>query len=154
MVLQEALLFTLFSLLEYLWLLILPPYLLSADGWITGNTAKCDLLFSHFFVAEVTQTAFFPESVSSLPALIQKYQDDPMGLSDGVKDSLTRYFGSYFPKVEVQVACTENPEKRNSFDLRMFVSVWDNEGTEFVLAKLAEHQDAKILRIININNVQ
>lgn len=126
---------------------------LSRDGWKTGNIAKCDLLLSHFFVAEETQTAFFPNAVQSLPALVQRYQDDPIGLANGTKEALERYFKAYFPKVEVQTSCNENPDKKNSFDLRLFVSVWDIEGNEFSLGRLAEHQDAKILQIIAINNL-
>ena len=126
---------------------------LSIDGWKTGSPQKCDTLLSHFFVAEITQTAFFAEAVHSLPQLIQKYQEDMVGLAEATQDSLTRYFGAYFPKVEVKVTCLENPDKRNSFDLRIFVSVWDNDGVEFTLGRLAEHQDAKIVKIIAINNV-
>lgn len=126
---------------------------LSADGWKTGNAQKCDMLLSHFFVAESTQSHFFKQSVSSLPALIQRYQDDSIGLTDAVQETLTQYFGSYFPKVDVRVSCEVNPLKQSTYDLRMFVSVWDRDGVEFVLARLAEHQDAKIQRIIAINNV-
>lgn len=126
---------------------------LSADGWKVGSAQKCDLLLSHFFVAETTQTHFFKQAVSSLPTLVRQYQDDPIGLTDAVQATLIQYFGSYFPKVDVRVSCEVNAVKPNTYDLRMFVSVWDQEGVEFVLARLAEHQDAKIQRIIAINNV-
>lgn len=125
---------------------------LSAGGWIVGSAQKCDLLLSHFFVAEPTQSAFFKQSVSSLPALIQRYQDDNIGLIDATKESLTRYFSSYFPKVEVRVSCDPNPLKKSTLDLSLFISVWDKDGVEFVLGRLAEYQDAKIQRIIAINN--
>ena len=66
--------------------------------------------------------------------------------------ALTNYFGKYFPTVEVEVKAEDETAGSSRVALYIYVRIVDSDGKEFILAKLAEVADAKIVNILSLNN--
>ena len=127
-----------------------PVPTLSLDAWVNSTELKCDYLLSHFIVSEYSRTLVYYQKISSLPWLIQKYKNDMNGLENAVRNQLSRYFGKYFPKVEVQVQV--KLEEGSKYAIVMVVIVTDVDGKEFSLAKVADIVDSKVVHIAKLNN--
>ena len=125
---------------------------LSPDGWVTNTTMKADYLLSHFFTSERSQSPLFPEGVCSFPWLLQEYKTSMEITARETETALTNYFGKYFPTVEVEVKAEDETAGSSRVALYIYVRIVDSDGKEFILAKLAEVADAKIVNILSLNN--
>ena len=125
---------------------------LSLDGWVGSTAEKSDYLLSHFFLSEKSQTALYPGKVSSLPAIIQEYKNDMIGVTNAVRETLLVYFSRYFYDVVSECEYQEEPEDSSRVSLKIFVSFMDNNGQVYNLGRLATIMNSKIEKIANYNN--
>lgn len=123
---------------------------LSEDGWITNGEQQADYLFSHFFVADYSQTQLYNGHVASFPWIVQKGNNDMTATVRLTQTTLEHYFSRYFDGVEVEV--TENPTTTSKAEITIFVRFLDRSGKEIILGKLAEIIDLKVNKIIDISN--
>jgi hypothetical protein len=125
---------------------------LSEDSWVTDPSQMLDYLFSHFFLADYSQTQLYLREISSLPWIIQQGQGDLLKTVRDIKTTLTAYFGRYFSTVTVEVSETDSMSVDPKASLSIYVSVVDTNGKQAILGKLVEILDSKIYKIITINN--
>lgn len=125
---------------------------LSSAGFVQSTVEKCDLLLSHFFLSEYSQSQLHYGQVSSLPWLIHKYQNNMSGLTQGTRQTLETYFGRYFPKAEVEVVYDDLQDTTTVVTLKIFIQVTDYQGQVFAVANLVEVIDSKINKIVRLNN--
>ncbi len=130
----------------------IPVPSLSTDGWVTNTVMKSDYLLSHFFTAERSQSPLFPKNVTSFAWILQEYRGDMVTTARETQLALTNYFGAYFPTAEVEVVAKDETPGSTQVGLQIYVRVVDADNKEFILAKLAEIVDAKIVNILSINN--
>lgn len=130
----------------------IPVPTLSEDGWVTSTEERADYLFSHFFASEYSQTAFYVGTVASFPYIIQNNQGNMTNTVVALKNTLEKYFGRYFKNVVVDATHKEEPEKSGRVAITLYVSFTDEDGKEFVLARMAEMLNSKIVNILAINN--
>lgn len=123
---------------------------LSSDGWVTSTSHQADYLISYFFTSQYSQTYLYHGQISSFPWILQTYKNDMFALKEQTKAALTRLFGNYFPKVEIEVGTKE--EDDGKYSITIVIIVTDNEGKEFSVGRLADVLDAKIVKIQNLNN--
>lgn len=71
-----------------------------------------------------------------------------------LKNTLTLYFSRYFKDVRVELSHEEDPPKSGRVRINMYVSFVDEDGKEFVLARIAELLNSKLTNILTINNNQ
>ena len=79
---------------------------LSSNGWVTRSSRKIDYLISYYSIADYSQSSFFLGQVKSLPYLLQKHQNDMIGLRDAIENDLRDLLNAYFDGCEVLVDIT------------------------------------------------
>ena len=125
---------------------------LSEHGWITNPIEIADMLFSHFFISEYSQTYLFKGKIASLPYILQQNQDDLQKMGDDVGFWLKTLFSNYFQNIVVTTNVNENDNNPNIHQLTIYVEFTDNDGKTYSLGRLIEIGDLKIRNIIVINN--
>ena len=125
---------------------------LSEHGWITNPIEIADMLFSHFFISEYSQTYLFKGKIASLPYILQQDQDDLQKMGDNVGFWLKTLFSNYFQNTDVSAIVNPNADNPNKHQLTIYVQFQDKEGKTYSLGKLIEISDLTIRNIININN--
>lgn len=125
---------------------------LSEDGWVKSTEERADYLFSHFFVAEYSQTFLYTSQVASFPYIIQKNQGRPDEAAEELKNTLTIYFSRYFNSVESEVSYEEVPPKSGKVRINLYLSFKDETGKEFKLARAADILNSKLVKVLDIVN--
>lgn len=125
---------------------------LSEDGWVMTGEQQADYLFSHFFVADYSQTQLYLGHVASFPWIIQQGNGDGTLTAQLTQSVLKKYFERYYDNVEVEVTQKSVVEPASKLEITIYVSFIDRNGKEINLARLAEIIDLKLTRIIDINN--
>lgn len=123
---------------------------LSTDGWVNDTAVKCDYLLSHFFLSEFSRSYVSYGYVSSFPYLLQKNKDSMENLESETKTTLEGYFGAYFSAANVQVFLTHI--EGSKYSITIGITVTDDSGKVFEISRVATLEDAKILKIQNLNN--
>ncbi len=127
-----------------------PVPTLSSDGWVTNTQMKADYLISHFFLSEYSRTYLYHGDISSFPWLLQNNKDNAAKLKTDTQSTLSKYFGRYFPKAEVQVEVKQ--EEGSKYSITIVVIVTDVDGKEFSIGRLADVLDSKLVKVQKINN--
>jgi hypothetical protein len=125
---------------------------LSEDGWVDSPMKQLDILFSHWIVADRSQSYLFPERVHSLPYIIQNNNNNVASTITAMQESLTAYLGAYFPTVNVEISHRNEASQDSKVELNIYVQVRTDDQKEFVLGKLLEYSDTVIKRVLDINN--
>ena len=133
---------------------IVPVPSLSLAGWVTSPAEKADLLFSHFYASDKSQTFLYGDNVSNIQWLIEQSAHDIVGLVENMERELTRYLGAYYSAVSVEVTSdeTQGTAMDNRVTIRLWCSVTENDGTTYSFGKLLPIVDSKIQKIVNWNN--
>jgi hypothetical protein len=125
---------------------------LSEDGWVDGPIKKADYMFSHFFLAEYSQTYMFNNRVASFPWIMKEGQGNINSLIQITQQTLANYFSAYFNDVIVEVQESPNETGSSRAAISVFVQFKDDKGNTYSLGKLARYSDMKVEEIINLNN--
>lgn len=122
---------------------------LSPSGWINSLAEKADLAFSHFVLAEYSQSFFNYSEVSSLPWILQRYQRNPSELKKQLQMQLVLYFKKYFYNCLAEVNILN--ENLNAYNLEIYVTVQDETGNEISIGNLIDVMDSKVAKISKIS---
>ncbi len=125
---------------------------LSEHGWVTNPIEIADMLFSHFFISEYSQTYLFKGKIASLPYILQQNQDDLQKMGNDVGFWLKTLFSSYFQNILVTSSVDVNDNNPNLHQLTLYIEFTDRDGKSYSLGRLIEISDLKIRNIIVINN--
>ena len=104
------------------------PYISIDAGLIHDPGKKLDCLLSDFFEAEYSQSYLFHGSISSLPWILQQYQDDTALTASTIRNQLLVYLGLYFDTVEVESG-VEETGSLTGYNIRVFVQVTQGDQT-------------------------
>lgn len=130
---------------------IVMPHL-SSDGWINDSSKIADILFSHFFLAEASQSYIYNGHISSFPYILQKTQNRMNDTLSETKETLNTYFSRFFNNVVVETRDDTLPEEPSKGIMTIFISFSDSDGNKLSLGQLIKYQDLKVNEIIKINN--
>lgn len=125
---------------------------LSEDSWASGSIKVADILLSHFFLSDYSQTYLYPGMVSSLPWILQETQKDMPRTLSLTQSTLSNYFNKHFNNVVVEVSEVENKTNPSKAQISLYIRFTDSENKDYVMGKLLEIADTKITKIINQNN--
>lgn len=95
---------------------------MGTDGWLTTPTEILDAALADFYMSEKSQDYIFPNSIASLPWIIQKntgYMDETAA---AIRSDLTAMLMKYFDTVEVSATPVETPDLMAGI-ITLFVSV-------------------------------
>lgn len=127
----------------------IPVPSLSTAGWVTTPSDKADLLFSHFFEAEKSQTYLYGQNVSSLPYLVEQNGNNVASMVQALRLTLQRYLQAYYTGVQVDINVVEDATPR--YELQVYASVVE-DGKQYSFGKLLQVANSKISKIIDLNN--
>lgn len=125
---------------------------LSEDGWENSPEKMGDILISHFFISDYSQTQIYTGQVASLPYLIQKNQGDLPSLFTDITSVLTRYLSRYLQNVVVEVNQNTQYSTGSFIAINLFVSYMGANGKTYTLTNIIQTLNSKILNIIKLNN--
>ena len=132
---------------------VIPVPTLSTQGWVSDPVSKFDFLLAHFFVSDYNQTFLYKDHVTSLPRIIEKHGSDMVSVIDSLKTLLSSYLAKYYDSVDVDVQPTIpldiNPSSQIALTVKVGVS---DKGTANVFGRLLQGQNAKIDKILKLNN--
>lgn len=124
---------------------------LGPDGWVITPLKKFQAMMAHFFVNEYSQTHLFNGRISSLTYIVQSTQGDVSAFCAALDKTLMSYLSTMFNSVVVDVA--EVPSDRQFYgEVRLYVSVRDDDGTELNLGKVIRTENGLLKEIIDIVN--
>jgi hypothetical protein len=131
---------------------LIPVPTLSAGGFITAPSDKADMLLSHFFESEKSQTALYGDGVSSLQWILEQYGHDISTVTNQIRSVLEGYLSKYYTSAIVTVSSNESTViPSTSITLTIHASVVE-EGVTYSIGKLIETSNSKITKITKINN--
>lgn len=130
----------------------IPVPTMSSDGWVFESLHMADYLMSDFFLSEYSQTALYPNTITSLPYIIEANKESPERIAEKIQDGLEVYFSRYFKNVIVQASYRDDPTSGSKAIVDVFIEYVDSEGKTHSFAKGAEIIDGKFNRIVEINN--
>lgn len=124
---------------------------LGTQGWVEDPTVKMDILLSHFFCADHLQTYLYPDTVISLPKIIQQTGGDLYPTILLLKSSLQTYLGSYFENVNVEAKPKIESDPKSKMEVELVITVRENKQN-YGFTRLLKVQDSKLENIVKINN--
>ena len=86
---------------------------LDTSGYVSDPPSIIDRVFQNFFVANYSQTNLHYGKIYSLPWLIARHAEDPIGLEVGIRSALLTMF-AMFDRVECDVSVDYSDEKPDS----------------------------------------
>lgn len=125
---------------------------LSSEGWVRDSVKIADILMSHFFLAEASQSYLYLDHVSSFPYILQKTQGKMNDTLIELRETLNTYFSRHFNNVVVETRDDTNPEDPSKGIITIYLSFVDSDGNRISFGQLVKFQDLKINEIIKINN--
>lgn len=125
---------------------------LDTDSWVNTPIKVADYLFSHFFLADYSQTAIFIGQVTSFAWILQHYQSDMSQIMTQTQLALSTYFSKQFNEVEVQIDEIPNPDSINDHKLSLYLTFKDTEGVAYNLERIIKYQGLKVTEIISVLN--
>lgn len=125
---------------------------LSEDGWLTGTGKISDQLFSHWLLADHSQSYLYDGQVESFPYCIQQGTGDVNATILLVSKSLRTYFGKYFNNVVAEVVEVPNTVDPSIAQISIYVQYTDADGQLFVLGKMLQYSDTIVHKVITLNN--
>lgn len=125
---------------------------LSESGWVDASIPVADILLSHVFCSDYSQTYIYRGHVASMAWMIRECQDDLSRLIGLIERTLTSYFNSYFDNTIVEVTQTTESLMSSKVGLNMYISFNDKEGVEHNYARMVEYQDLLITKVVDILN--
>lgn len=125
---------------------------LDQQGWVTSESSIADLIFSHFFVSDYSQTQLYLGQVSSLPWILQANQDNINTAVREAESTLKSYFQRYFNNVVVEVSQSSDPANFTEIQMSFYVSFTDKNGKPVVLGRVLDILDNKISKVKKASN--
>lgn len=129
-----------------------PVPVLGLDGWVNTPKEKMDNLFMHFVEANHSQSTLARGSVYSFQRILFDSNNIPALLNNNLKKALVDYFQGYYTSVECEVNTLEDPKKGDALILRIYLTVKDEFGKIYNLARESSDVNSKTVRWANINN--
>lgn len=122
---------------------------LSSEGWVNTPMQTADILFSHLFLSDYSQTYLYYPNVSSLAYLLFKNQKNIEDLITEMTKLIERYFSNYFETVNVEIVDATGDSTTGNITIYLELI---QDGEIVTLNKLLEYTDSKIKRIVDYSN--
>lgn len=125
---------------------------LSEDGWISSTSKSADLLFSHFFVSNYSQSYVYAGYVSSFPYILAINHGDISAIIQATRKALEDLFGRFFQNVDVAVTEIPNAVSPSQVQLEIVVNFTDYANVQCSLGDIIKMSNSTFERVAKINN--
>lgn len=129
-----------------------PVAVLGLDGWVNTPKEKLDNLFVHFVEANHSQTTLSRGHAYSFQYLIATNREAFSTLCEQMQSTLKEYFGGYYTSVDASVTVVNDPQKGDAVILQIYLTVKDEYGAEYNLARISSDIKLKTVKWSNLNN--
>ncbi len=111
---------------------IIPVPTCSTQGFVTDSKNKINFLLAHFFLSLHSQTALYPNEVTSWSKIIQETSNQPELLVERLQLRLQAYIGRYYPKAVVSILAPKNIDELDEvkFDITISISIIETTGPQ------------------------
>jgi hypothetical protein len=126
---------------------------LSLSGW-SANPREClDLLVTHFFLSNASQSNIYRGNIASAQEILQRFSSDVSGAAAELERSLNSLLRNYYDDSSIAVASELNDVSKSASVVRFTLSgVAYDDNKPYQLNKLAEVKDGIFVKFIEINN--
>ena len=114
---------------------------LTLSGFVKDKNTIMRKQFEYFKASEFSQSTTFYGNISSLPYIIEQYNDDDIRLKSEICDTLTKLYKRYFDTVSVKASLDYKDD--NSYDILIEIAATDN-GSEYTLSNVTNVSNNKI----------
>lgn len=128
---------------------IIPVPSLSVRGWVTAIPEKADLLFSHFYESDSSQSYIYGTNISNMQKLVESFGHEPDLLCENIRSTLLLYLGRYYPSVTTDVI--QKTSVDNKVTITIAIDVVE-EGKKYSFSRLLMLTNSKIEKVIKLNN--
>lgn len=128
-----------------------PPYpALSTSGWLEGMYEKVDRIFSHYLIAQHSQTVVHVGYVKSCAKSIEQHGSTPYKLAEKIKQDLEFLLKPYLDVVNVEVSYSER-ETGPEVDYKIKLEII-HDGYRWDQFKSIEVKEMKFREIVDYVN--
>lgn len=131
----------------------IPVPTLSDRGWVLLPPEKMDMLLSHFFVSQHSQTYLYPNEVANLHWVLQTNGLDIPSMLEDLQNKLEGYLTRYFDTATVSVTSDadslDNITNSVTVKLDIIVTV---DGAPFSFTEYLSATTTNISRVTGFNN--
>ena len=125
---------------------------LGTEGWLKDPESVADELLSSFLTTNTSQSTLFRQHNKSLQYILQEFSGDMLGLETELHKVLTSKLTSVFgDSASIIIEVESDEAKPDQFSIK-FNSTVNVKGREYVIGKLVNFANSKVLQITNINN--
>lgn len=130
-----------------------PVPTLSMLGWSRNPRESLDVLVSHFFLTNASQSDLYRGSMSTAQQILQKFSNDVVSAASEMSTALLMVLRKYYTDSSVSVTHRLIDPTVSASAVQFIVSgtVTDN-GVSYQLNKLAEAREGIFVKFIETNN--
>ena len=119
---------------------------LGAGGWVTDPLKTLDLVISHAFETDYSQSSIYPGNVTSIAYILSQYQNSPSRMVEEIQKALIRLLNRYFEAVDVLGSYTEYMDD-NRYELKLDVTAKRN-GRSYNLTQVYNISNGRFNRVL------
>lgn len=125
---------------------------LGSIGWVDSVPEKGDYAISCFIATNKSQTVEYAGNITSLQYLVKVNAGKPRQLEVDIRAALERQMSDYFG-TDAVVDCTVEENSQNISQLIIrFRCTLTIDGSTYVLGRVVQFLDARIVGIAKLNN--
>lgn len=126
---------------------------LSTNGWVTDNAPKIDWLLAHWVSCLDNQTSLYRGNITSLQAVIEKYQDDMDVCARQIASTLQTYLGRYYSEALVNCRAVLADEKTSLTLVKFILGInYTEAGVIYSADRVISTHSGKFKSITDANN--
>lgn len=126
---------------------------MSTSGWSNDIARTADYLLSCYLTTQTSDSTLHREQNTSMQYTLKINADKPLDIEEQMTQDLTAKFqATYGNSAEVYVDVTADDEKPDQFSISFTATVYDDDGKSYVVGKLVNFADGRVVKIANLNN--
>ncbi len=123
------------------------------SGYLSNPAEALDLILSHFFLANASQTVIYRGEVKTAQSILQQYSSDIPAAAAEMEVTLTRLLSKYFTEVTVSVTSKVKDSSQSASVMEFIVSGFVVDGDNRIqMSKVAELNNSVFVKFVEANN--
>lgn len=122
-------------------------------GFLSNPKEALDLLVTHFFLTNASQTSVYRGSIETAQSILQKYANDVPQAASEMTEAMNRLLRKYFDDASIVIEHRlYDPTTSNSVVQFTISGVITDNNINYQLNKLVETRNGTFQKFVEINN--
>lgn len=131
----------------------IPVPTLSTQGWVTELSSKIDFLLAYFISTDKEQSSTYKNALTSLQAIIEEYNGDPLTTAATIASKIQNYLSHYYESVNAEARYElTDPDTSHSLIKITLMLNFTEEGVIYTANRLLTYYNGKFKEITEANN--